>query len=152
MTELSANEPVARLAGLRGEGPLWGIGSEDLNATLLAWPPGGGTPRHVNAERDVLIVVLAGSGTVEIDGEAHSLETDAVALVPKGKERSIQAGGDGIRYLSVHLRRRLEIGGLRAHESPDAEREPDGGRRERIAEETSPEGRAFPAEEREDRV
>jgi hypothetical protein len=43
------------------EGPIWGAESQDLNATLLTWRAGSGSPEHVNAERDVLVVVLDGS-------------------------------------------------------------------------------------------
>jgi hypothetical protein len=31
---------VVDLLGRAGEGPLWGLASAELNATLLAWPPG----------------------------------------------------------------------------------------------------------------
>jgi len=93
------------LDGQRGTGPLWGIGSEDLNATLLGWGPGGGVGEHVNAERDVLIVVTEGSGLVMIDGREHSLRAQHVLLIRKGARRRITAGGQGMRYLSVHLRR-----------------------------------------------
>jgi quercetin dioxygenase-like cupin family protein len=94
-----------RRGALRGEGPLWGTASDDLNATLLAWPPGGGTPEHVNEERDVLVVCLAGEGTVRIDGEEHPLGPARAVIVPKGSSRRIAAGRRGIRYLTAHLRR-----------------------------------------------
>ncbi|HSK15862.1 MAG TPA: hemerythrin domain-containing protein [Gaiellaceae bacterium] len=97
--------PVVRLAAGEGPGPVWGTASEDLNATLLAWPPGGGTPEHVNVERDILFVVLAGSGTLELDGEPHALAQAHAAVVPKGRRFRIEAGPSGLRYLSVHLRR-----------------------------------------------
>ena len=96
---------VVDLAAGSGEGPLWGMASDDLNATLLAWPPGGGTPEHVNAERDVLVVVLAGGGTVTVGDERQIVAAHQAILVPRGSLRSISAGSEGIRYLSVHLRR-----------------------------------------------
>ncbi|HET8651787.1 MAG TPA: hemerythrin domain-containing protein [Gaiellaceae bacterium] len=93
-----------------GKGPLWGTETEDLNATLLAWPAGGGTSAHVNAERDVLVVVLAGSATVTVDGEALTLDAGQALVVEKGRSRQIAAGPDGVRYLSVHVRRpKLQI-------------------------------------------
>jgi mannose-6-phosphate isomerase-like protein (cupin superfamily) len=88
-----------------GEGPLWGTASADLNATLLSWTPGGGVAEHVNEERDVLLVVIAGSGTLSCDGEEYALRPGIAVLVPKGRLRGIAAGSAGIRYLSVHLRR-----------------------------------------------
>jgi quercetin dioxygenase-like cupin family protein len=93
------------LARFEGEGPLWGTASADLNATLLAWPPGGGVAEHVNEERDVLLVVIEGGGTLSCDGETHTLRPGIAVLVPKGRVRGIAAGSGGLRYLSVHLRR-----------------------------------------------
>jgi quercetin dioxygenase-like cupin family protein len=86
-------------------GPVWGKETEELNATLLAWPAGGGAPEHVNTERDVVIAVLAGSATVTVDGEATSLGAGQCAVIEKGRTRSIAAGPRGVRYLSVHRRR-----------------------------------------------
>src|SRR5512140_2793988 len=94
---------LAALAG--GSGPLWGMQSEELNATLLAWPPGGGVAEHVNAELEVLVVVLAGSARVTIDGSGHELSAGHLLLVPRGCTRAIAAGPEGVRYLSVHRRR-----------------------------------------------
>ncbi|MDX6676016.1 MAG: hypothetical protein QOE31_68 [Solirubrobacteraceae bacterium] len=96
--------PVDLLA-LAGSGPLWGLASHDLNATLLAWPAGRGVAEHVNAELDVLVVVLDGAGSVVVDGAAHVLTSGAALLIPRGARRRIAAGEGGMRYLSVHRRR-----------------------------------------------
>jgi quercetin dioxygenase-like cupin family protein len=88
-----------------GRGPIWGLESDDLNATLLAWPAGEATPAHVNAERDVLLVVLDGSGVVTVEGRESRLRAGQACVVRKGRRRSVEAGPDGIRYLSVHRRR-----------------------------------------------
>jgi len=93
------------LLAAEGEGPLWGLASSDLNATLLRWGPGEGVAEHVNDELDVLIVVLAGSGVVRVDGSAVAVAAGQALLVPLGSRRSIAAGADGLRYLSVHRRR-----------------------------------------------
>ena len=87
------------------EGPLWGLASEDLNATLLAWRENGGPEEHVNDERDVLVFVVDGSATVTVDGEAVELRRGEALIVDKGRRRSISAGDRGVRYLSVHRRR-----------------------------------------------
>jgi mannose-6-phosphate isomerase-like protein (cupin superfamily) len=100
----------ADLLGLEGTGPLWGMASADLNATLLGWPPDHELAEHQNLERDVLLIVLRGAGAAWIDNEKHVLSPGQALLIPKGTIRRIRAGGGGIRYLSVHLRRpRLEI-------------------------------------------
>jgi quercetin dioxygenase-like cupin family protein len=109
--ELAAEPPVVDLRSPAGNGPLWGTESEDLNATLLAWPADGGPEEHVNSERDVLIVVLAGHATVTDDGEEHVVGTGHALVLEKGRARSIRAGRDGVRYLSIHRRRGpLQIG------------------------------------------
>lgn len=93
------------LSRVAGEGPAWGAASEDLNATLLVWPAGHEVARHVNEERDVLIVVLAGSADVTVGLGTDTLHAGQATLVPKGEPRAIVAGDEGVRYLSVHRRR-----------------------------------------------
>ena len=101
----SAEDPVVDLLGPLGRGPLWGAETDDFNATLLVWGAGEGTPEHVNAECDVLMLVLAGSAAVTLDGDSHAVHTGDVVIVEKGRTRQIAAGAEGVRYLSVHLRR-----------------------------------------------
>ncbi len=90
-----------------GFGPLWGIASQDLNATLLSWGPGDGVEEHRNDERDVLLIVISGSGTVVIDSREHHLAGHHVLLIERGSRRRIEAGAQGLRYVSVHRRRGL---------------------------------------------
>jgi quercetin dioxygenase-like cupin family protein len=101
-------------APIVGRGPQWGMQSADLNATLLAWPAGAGVAAHRNAERDVLVVVLEGSATLTLDGTEHALGAHQLLLLPKGSERALTAGPDGVRYLSIHLRREPLLPGRRA--------------------------------------
>ena len=93
------------LLSREGQGPVWGLASADLNATLLVWPAGHQVPQHTNAERDVLLVVVEGAGLAVVDGRDHLLAVGQVLLVERGTSRSISAGASGIRYLSVHKRR-----------------------------------------------
>jgi quercetin dioxygenase-like cupin family protein len=86
-------------------GPVWGAASADLNATLLDWSAGEGPAEHVNEERDVLYVVLAGSATLTVDGEAQELAAGEAAIVDKGARRALLAGPGGVRYLTAHTRR-----------------------------------------------
>ena len=102
---------IVDLTALDGRGPAWGTASEDLNATLLVWREGEGQPEHVNEGRDVALVVLAGSGTITVDGAEHALTPGALAIVPRGAARSVVAAAEGLRCLTVHRRRGgLEIG------------------------------------------
>ena len=96
---------LADLLAPGGRGVAWSATSADLNVNLVVWPPGGGVDAHVNAERDVLWIVLEGAGEVTVDGAAHALGAGWAALVPKGAERVVRAGPEGIRYVSAHLRR-----------------------------------------------
>src|SRR5579872_7267340 len=89
----------------QGEGPLWGLASEDLNVTLLCWGAGQGGPEHVNAERDVLIVVIDGAGRAVVDGAELELRANHALMIARGSRRRIEAGSPGLRYLSIHLRR-----------------------------------------------
>lgn len=100
-----AAEGAVDLLARTGTGPLWGMASTDLNATLLAWPAGHEVPEHVNCELDVLVVVLAGDATVTIDGQADGLSAGSAILVPRATRRRIAAGDDGVRYVSIHRRR-----------------------------------------------
>jgi quercetin dioxygenase-like cupin family protein len=79
--------------------------SDELNATLLAWPAGHEIASHVNDEREVMLIVLAGSAHVTVAGIAHQVAAEQLVLLPRGSERAIAAGPDGVRYLSIHLRR-----------------------------------------------
>jgi len=93
------------LSGFAGCGPVWGMATEDLNATLLHWQAGEGVAEHVNPDLDVLLVVIAGSGAVDIDGREHAVRSGQALLLPKGTARSIRGGPGGLRYLSVHRTR-----------------------------------------------
>jgi quercetin dioxygenase-like cupin family protein len=105
---LRGSEPNA--ARSQASGPVWGIASEELNATLLSWNAGEGPPEHVNEERDVLLVVLAGAIALHTDDDARELGVGETTIIAKGRLRKITALCDGTRYLSVHRRRpSLEI-------------------------------------------
>ena len=94
-------------------GALWGIASADLNATLLAWPPGHEVAAHTNSEVDVLLIVLEGGGVAKVDQQEHALVPGIALGVEKGSSRVIRAGADGLRYLSVHRRRGpLQVAGM----------------------------------------
>jgi mannose-6-phosphate isomerase-like protein (cupin superfamily) len=111
---IDPHSPVRRFLAPGGRGPVWGTASDDLNATVLVWPAGFATPDDVNTERDVLLVVLEGSGTLELDGAQHPLGAGDGLVIPKGARRRVVAGPDGIRYLTAHLKR----GGLKITPRP----------------------------------
>jgi hypothetical protein len=83
-------------------GPVWGAESEELNATILEWPPGEG-PGETVAQLDVVYVVIAGS--IVLDGA--ELRAGEARIVPKDVPRTVVAGAAGARYLTAHRRRGL---------------------------------------------
>lgn len=104
---------VVDLLGPTGTGPLWGMASPELNATLLAWPPGHEVVEDAASVLDVLVIVLEGGGTAKVDDREHELLPGSALLVERGRRRAIRAGGEGLRYLSVHRRRGpLQLAGL----------------------------------------
>ena len=62
MADERVPDAVVDLFGGIGTGPLWGMASRDLNATLLAWPPGHELVENPNSEPDVLLTLLEGRG------------------------------------------------------------------------------------------
>ena len=106
-------DPVVDLLSRNGTGPVWAMASADLNATLLAWPPGHEVAAHTNSEVDVLLIVLEGGGVAKVDQQEHALVPGIALVVEKGSSRVIRAGADGLRYLSVHRRRGpLQVAGM----------------------------------------
>lgn len=98
---------IAAVTAVRG--PAWTLTERDLNANLIVLDAGQGIEAHTNAEIDVLIVGIAGGGSVTIDGAAFPLAAGRVVLVPKGSERSIAAESDRFAYLTVHRARPLML-------------------------------------------
>lgn len=96
---------AATAAATAVRGPAWRLTDADLNANLLVFDAGQGIESHVNHTVDVLIVGVAGRGTLTIDGAIYPLSAGRVALVPKGSERSIRAESDRFAYLTVHRAR-----------------------------------------------
>jgi mannose-6-phosphate isomerase-like protein (cupin superfamily) len=92
--------------GGKGPGPTAGTEMEDLDLTVLAWPEFHGVDTHVNAEVDVVTVVLSGQGEAVLDGTRHELTPGQILVIPKGTERSIRSLSAEFRYVNVHKRRR----------------------------------------------
>jgi len=106
---------AATLVNEDGHGGVrWGGASDDLNVTLLAWPEGGGVAPHLNAEVDVVLIVVEGAGEIVVDGRTFPLAAGQALLIPKGCERAIRGTSERFGYLSVHRRRpgvTLSVGG-----------------------------------------
>lgn len=111
---------AAALVG-SGDGVQWTLeASAELNANVVDLGPGAAIEEHLNDAVDVVVVVLSGHGSAEVDGAPVTLSPHVFAHVPRGARRRIDAGPDGLRYLTVHRRRGpLTIGrGPRTPEPP----------------------------------
>jgi mannose-6-phosphate isomerase-like protein (cupin superfamily) len=108
------------LLRVEGEsGVVWSVSPQGFHSNLVVLEPGGSIGRHRNDALDVLFVVLAGAGQAVVDTESVALEPGIALLVPRGADRSISAGPDGLRYLTVHAERgALTIGRASAPNTP----------------------------------
>jgi mannose-6-phosphate isomerase-like protein (cupin superfamily) len=97
--------PAELLSRVEGPGPVWAQTSADLNVNLVTFDRGQGVPAHVNAEVDVLFVIVAGEGVINLNGEEHPVRAGQLCLVPKGVERAIRSSGGPLAYLTCHRRR-----------------------------------------------
>ncbi|MEV0186947.1 hypothetical protein AB0I39_00240 [Kitasatospora purpeofusca] len=111
-----AVEALLREAGADAAGALWRLtGTErQLDANVVRLRPGAAVAAHVEPDLDVLVLGLAGRGTLRCAGVEHALEPGALRLLPRGAERAVAAGAEGVAYLTVHRRRP----GLTVHPRP----------------------------------
>ncbi|MEV8227324.1 hypothetical protein AB0P41_14965 [Streptomyces sp. NPDC079167] len=89
-------------------GALWHLAEQgrELDANVVRLPPGAGVGEHQEDVLDVLLVVLAGGGTLRTgDGDTLDLAPTAVTWLPRTSRRELEAGPDGLTYLTVHRRR-----------------------------------------------
>jgi hypothetical protein len=94
--ESSADLAALAVASDRS-GVIWTGGETDLNVNLARFAAGEGVAAHINDAVEVLIVGVAGAGSVEIEGVA--------LIVPRGARRATLAGAGGLAYLTCHRRR-----------------------------------------------
>ncbi|MEV6786175.1 hypothetical protein [Streptomyces sp. NPDC051098] len=88
-------------------GALWRLSEagRQLDANIIRVPPGERVARHAEADLDVLLCVLDGSGELETDAGRQRLEAGSVAWLPRGIHRALSAGADGLAYVTAHTRR-----------------------------------------------
>lgn len=88
-------------------GAVWRLAEEvrDLDANIIALPPGGTIERHTGPALDVLLHVVSGEGVLVSGDDTIDLVPGAVVWLPQHTERQFRAGDVGLRYLSVHVRR-----------------------------------------------
>ncbi|MER5352121.1 hypothetical protein ABT093_17545 [Kitasatospora sp. NPDC002551] len=100
-------DELLREAASDGAGALWRLtGAErQLDANVVRLRPEASVAEHVEPDLDVLVLGIAGRGTLRCGGVEHSLEPGALRLLPRGAARAVSAGPEGAVYLTVHRRR-----------------------------------------------
>lgn len=88
-------------------GALWRLAEpvRQLDANLVRLPPDAEVDLHREPDVDVLVVAVAGHGTVHTESGRVELSAHCVVWMPRGSSRSITAGPDGLAYLTVHRAR-----------------------------------------------
>ncbi|WP_189856690.1 cupin domain-containing protein [Streptomyces poonensis] len=108
-------EPVPRslcdvtrlVASPASAGVAWKLteAGRQLDANVVHLPPGRRVDAHVEPDLDVLLLVVAGEGTVTGADGSEDLTEGTLLWLPRGSRRSLAAGDDGLSYLTVHQRR-----------------------------------------------
>ena len=86
-------------------GAVWSLASADLNLNLLHFSAGDGVEAHSNREVDVIGLVIAGEGILELDDHQERLRPGLLFFIPKGARRAIRSASADFAYLSCHRRR-----------------------------------------------
>ncbi|TDU87871.1 hypothetical protein EV138_1407 [Kribbella voronezhensis] len=76
-----------------------------LDANLIHLPAGQRVETHTEPDLDVVLVVVAGGGSVGTPNGEQTLADGNIVWLPHGSTRNITAGDSGLSYLTVHRRR-----------------------------------------------
>lgn len=117
--QLVGEVPQVLSAPADASGSIWKLEphTRGLDCNVIAIPAGDEIGKHEGPDLDVVIVVLDGSGVLETEEETINLENGSMVWLPKLSVRRFVAGENGLRYFSVHTRKRgLQIGRPPAHD------------------------------------
>lgn len=94
-------------AGIESTEVAWKLDFPDrgLDSNLIRLAPGGAIGAHRGGEVDVLVHILAGSGTVGTEADDVAVTAGDLLWLPHHSLRSFTAGSDGLSYLTVHAHR-----------------------------------------------
>lgn len=87
------------------EGVLWRLDEPDrqFDVDLVQLSAGGSVHRHADPDRDVLLVVVSGSGVLATEEGCLPLEAGTVVWLPRGSHRGVRAASAGLAYLTARL-------------------------------------------------
>lgn len=114
-----ASTPAPRLMANTGQlsnqeapsdlnGAIWKLepAARDLDANVIALAPEAQIGEHTGPELDVLLHVVSGDGVLHTETGSVDLVPGDVVYLPARSRRNFVAGSAGLRYLSVHQRKR----------------------------------------------
>ncbi len=92
-------------------GAVWRLDlrDRDLDSNIIALPPHGAIDAHSGPDLDLLVHIVAGAGQLITEVGSIDLRPGAVVWSPRGSRCQFTAGPDGLRYLTVHQRRRALV-------------------------------------------
>ncbi|MBM7436860.1 hypothetical protein [Streptomyces sp. HB132] len=105
---LAVLDEVLAAADPGERGALWRLAEQgrELDANVIRLPPGEGVGVHQEDVLDVLLVVLAGTGSLRTGADGTlGLGPTTVVWLPRTSRRALEAGPEGLTYLTVHRRR-----------------------------------------------
>lgn len=88
-------------------GALWRLDEpgRQLDANLIRLAPGQRIDLHQEPDLDVLVLPVDGGGILHCDTGPIPLAPHALMWLPRGSRRALQAGNEGLAYLTVHRKR-----------------------------------------------
>ncbi len=88
-------------------GVVWKLADADrqLDANVLNLSARQTIATHTEPDLDVLLMIVAGSGTITTDERRFALAPGELVWLPHGSTRSLTAGTYGLAYVTVHRRR-----------------------------------------------
>ncbi|MBP0456319.1 hypothetical protein [Streptomyces montanisoli] len=88
-------------------GALWKLAEpgRQLDANVIHLAENQHIETHAEPDLDVLLLVIAGHGTLHAPDGTVRLAAGALCWLPHGSSRSVTAGAEGLDYMTVHRRR-----------------------------------------------
>ncbi|HEY7177974.1 MAG TPA: cupin domain-containing protein [Gaiella sp.] len=96
--EVEAAGPGGRVRFLRRA-----VGATAFGFNWFDLPAGSSGPEHDETEskQEEVMIVLSGSGTLEIDGEELALAPRRIVRLDPEAVRQVHAGGEGLTFVSI---------------------------------------------------